>query len=102
MFLFYINPFLVDYHVLVHSLAFQQPFLEIVCAQRVGMFSVASDVVALHKRVRRVYDDYLVGFLLSFRAQLVVIGRRVDILVKEHIVAVTLDGVPSVSIFRIG
>jgi hypothetical protein len=46
------DPFLIDDHILVLSLALQKPFLEVVGAQGIRMKFVASDVVTLRKGMR--------------------------------------------------
>ena len=66
------------------------------------MILVASDVVTLRKRIGREYDDNLVVLLLTLCAQFVMIGSLVNALVKEYVIAVSLDGVSSVKIVRIG
>ena len=97
----YFYPFLVHYHVLVLTLAFEQPFLEVLCAQRIGVLLVAGDFVALGKRVGRIDDDQLVAFHILLGTQTILEGIYIFFTVEEHIVGVARDMVPALRIVLI-
>ena len=87
----YSYPFFFDNHVLVCTLAVKQPFLEVVCAQPVGMLFIACDIGAFDKRVGRVDDDQFVILYLLLGCQFIIGCIRILILVEEQDILISLN-----------
>jgi hypothetical protein len=67
-----LNPFFCYHHIAVSALTLEQPFLEVVCAQGIGMAFVARDIVALGEWMGRIDDHHLVVLRFTLGAEFII------------------------------